>query len=111
MEPWQKIAVVAGGAGGIGTEVVLRLARDNFSPIILDRDQRAGKEVLEALRSHGYQGHFIALELTQQPAVQEAFAHIVSQYGRVDVLANIAGGVIYPKLIQDFALNEWQEVN
>ncbi len=42
--------------------------------------------------------------------MQEAFSQLLSAHGQIDVLANIAGGVIYPKLIQDFTANEWQEV-
>lgn len=110
MESFGKVAVISGGAGGIGTEVALRLARDSFFPVILDRDKKAGNEVLTTLQRQGNEGHFIALELTQRGEVQRAFSHVISEYGRVDVLANIAGGVIYSKLIQDFSLNEWQEV-
>lgn len=110
MESSTKVAVISGGAGGIGTQVALRLARDNFFPVVLDRDQKAGNEVLNALERQGNEGHFIALELTQKGEVQRAFSQMISEYGRVDALANIAGGVIYPKLIQDFSLNEWQEV-
>jgi 3-oxoacyl-[acyl-carrier protein] reductase len=106
----RKIAVISGGAGGIGTAVAFRLARDEVFPVILDRDEKAGNEVLLALRRQGHEGHFIALELTQKREVQKAFSRLISEHGRVDVLANIAGGVIYPKLIQDFSLQQWQEV-
>ncbi len=64
MEPGKKVAVICGGAGGIGTQVALRLAKDDFFLIILDRDAKAGDVVLGALRSQHNDGQFIALELT-----------------------------------------------
>jgi 3-oxoacyl-[acyl-carrier protein] reductase len=110
VESDQKIAVIAGGAGGIGTAVVLRLVQDNYFPVVLDRNDKALTDLEEKLHKQGSKGYFIALDLTRSDAVQSAFSQVQKNCGRVDVLANIAGGVIYPKLLQDFTLAEWQEV-
>lgn len=110
MELTKKIAVICGGAGGIGKAVTLRLAEAGFFPVILDKDEPAGAEALQSLRSQDRQGRFIALELTKKAEVQKAFSDCISQYGRVDVLVNLTGGIVYPKLIQDFSFQEWREV-
>ena len=77
MESQKKVAVIAGGAGGIGTQVALRLARDDFIPIILDRDEKAGAEAIDSLRREYSAGQFIALQLTQKREVQQAFSRVL----------------------------------
>jgi 3-oxoacyl-[acyl-carrier protein] reductase len=107
---WNKIAVVTGGAGGIGRAVVLRLTEAAFLPIILDQDESSGQQLLLELLNRGKKGDFIALNLTRKTEVQDALGKVVSHYGRVDALVNLAGGTLHAKLIQDFPLKEWQEV-
>jgi 3-oxoacyl-[acyl-carrier protein] reductase len=105
-----RIAVVGGGAGGIGRAVVLRLVEDGFFPVILDRQEKAAHEILDDLERRGKSGAFIALDLTRKAGVRDAFSTIASDHGRVDVLVNLAGGSLYNKPIQEFSLTEWQEV-
>jgi NAD(P)-dependent dehydrogenase (short-subunit alcohol dehydrogenase family) len=105
-----KIAIVCGGAGGIGTASTLRLAQDGWFPVVLDRDEAAGKAALKSLGDRGHQGQFVAVELTDKTKVQKVIADMVAEHRRVDALVNITGGVIYPKMIQDFSLDEWRRV-
>jgi len=106
----KKVAVVSGGAGGIGAAVVSRLAQADFIPIILDKDETAGREVLAELGRQEGRGLCIALDATKKSDVQRAFDRVLADYRRVDVLVNLAGGALYAKLIQDFALREWREI-
>jgi NAD(P)-dependent dehydrogenase (short-subunit alcohol dehydrogenase family) len=105
-----KVAVVSGGAGGIGNAVVLRLQQDGFFPVILDLNEAAGQETLAKVKKSGGHAEFIALNLTRKSDVQNAFSSIISNWGRIDVLVNLAGGTLHAKLIQDFPLIEWLEV-
>ncbi|MFQ5903945.1 MAG: SDR family NAD(P)-dependent oxidoreductase [Candidatus Binatia bacterium] len=106
----RKVAIVSGGAGGIGQAVVLRLAQADFFPVILDKDEAAGEEILTGLIHQGSKGEFTAVDLTKKAEVQSVFAKVVSDKGRIDLLVNLAGGTLYARLIQDFPLREWQEV-
>src|SRR6185295_635597 len=72
-----KIAVVNGGAGGIGRAVIARLARAGFFSIILDVNENAGRSALDAL---GGAGEFLRLELTDKAAVAAAFAEIRARH-------------------------------
>lgn len=105
-----RVAVVNGGAGGIGRAVVRRLVEDGFFPVILDKEERRAHDLLGDLERRGKRGAAIALDLTRKAEVQDAFATILSGSGRIDVLVNLAGGSLYNKPIQDFSLAEWQEV-
>lgn len=106
----QKVAVVSGGAGGIGAAVVRRLAQAGYCPVILDKDGAEGQQVLAGLAPREIKGDSISVDLTRKAEVRNAFARIISQFGRVDVLVNVAGGTIYAKPMQDFSLSEWREV-
>ena len=70
----------------------------------------AGQDIVAQLRRRGNEGAFFGVDLTKQSAVQETFARIISDYGGVNVLVNLAGGTLHAKLIQDFLFPEWKEV-
>src|SRR5689334_18732006 len=94
-----KIAVVNGGAGGIGRAVVSRLALAGFSPVILDINESAGRAALDTL---GGGVEFIRLELTDKQAVHDAFATIIKRHKAIDLLVNLAGGTLHAHPIQEF---------
>jgi len=108
LEP--KIAVIAGGGGGIGQAVVLRLARSGFSTVILDKNAQAGERTLTQLAREGQRGELILVDLTKRLEVQNAFSQIISNHGRVDVLVNLAGGTFHKKPIHELSITEWMEV-
>ena len=105
-----KIAVVNGGAGGIGEAVVLRLARDGFCVVILDKDEKTSSQILTELQSGGGKGEFFAVDLTKEHEVNRVFEKIISDLGTVDVLVNLAGGTLHKKRIEDLSSDEWHEV-
>ena len=106
----QRIAVVNGGAGGIGQAVVRRLAADDFLPIILDVNETACHETLALLDRDGKSGEMHVLDLTGRSAVRDGFEAIVGQHGRIDVLVNLAGGTLHQHPIQEFPVDEWRRV-
>lgn len=105
-----KVAIISGGAGGIGQEVVMRLSRDGFFAFVLDVNERAGRETLDKVREGGGQGEFVALNLRNKSDIQNAFAYAISRLGRVDVLVNLAGGTVHAKPVQEFSLKEFLEI-
>src|SRR5437764_2600673 len=106
----KRVAVVNGGAGGIGQAVVLRLARAGFFPAILDHDEAAGRAALARLEAGGASSQFLALDLTRKAEVRDAFDTVLSEHGRVDALVNLAGGTLHRHPVQEFPLTEWQQV-
>ena len=71
-----KLAVVTGGASGIGQAVAERLARNNFIVTILDIAEEGGKQVADRLQGDGKQATFIALDVTREADVQKTFQRI-----------------------------------
>ncbi|MEZ5740021.1 MAG: SDR family oxidoreductase [Burkholderiaceae bacterium] len=90
-DPQARVAVVTGGAMGIGAEVVERLARAGSQVVIADRDQAAARATSARLQDHGLAVSEVALDVADPASVAAAFATIEAAHGRCDVLVNCAG--------------------
>ena len=105
-----KIAVVTGGAGGIGQAVVARLAQSGFGVCILDQNDKAGQEFVEQLRKDKYEAEFYRVELRRAAEIKEVFETVYAKQRCIDVLVNLAGGTLHKHPIHEFPLSEWREV-
>lgn len=105
-----KIAIVTGGAGGIGQAVAMRLAKDDCTVIILDLNDEAGRRVAGDFGRQGIELSFHRADLTQEAQVQAVFDTIKATYRRIDVLVNVAGGSLHRHLVDDFPLPHWRAV-
>jgi meso-butanediol dehydrogenase/(S,S)-butanediol dehydrogenase/diacetyl reductase len=61
MELTKKVAVVNGGAGGIGEAVVLRLVQDGFLVVVLDKDRTAGRKLISKIQDRGGESSSLGL--------------------------------------------------
>ena len=89
----------------------MRLARDGFCVVILDKDEKAGREVLAELRGRGGKGDFFTIDLTKLYEVQGVFENIISDLARVDVLVNLTGGTSHKRRIEDLLGSCWGQAN
>jgi 3-oxoacyl-[acyl-carrier protein] reductase len=105
-----KVAVVNGGAGGIGQAVVKRLARAGYAIYILDSNQQAGQATVDQLRQEGCKAEYRAVELRNGAEIKSVFAAIERHTEGIDLLVNLAGGTLHKHPIQEFPLAEWREV-
>lgn len=87
----EKIAVITGGANGIGYAAALRLARDGADIALLDRDEEGLQKTADDVRALGRRAETYAIDCTNESAVRDAFTQINKQFGRVDVLFNNVG--------------------
>ncbi|MGH9008595.1 MAG: SDR family NAD(P)-dependent oxidoreductase [Acidimicrobiia bacterium] len=85
----RKVAVVTGGASGIGRATVERLAADGFAVAVLDLDGDEAAWVAKA--AAGEDGVGLETDVSDESSVAAAFARILSELGPVDVLVNNAG--------------------
>ena len=92
-----KIAVVTGGASGIGRATVLELARAGAGVIVADVDEKGGAAVQAEARAQGLQVEYGKLDLCDPASVDQFAARTLERHGRVDVLVNAAGwGKVQP---------------
>jgi 3-oxoacyl-[acyl-carrier protein] reductase len=105
-----KVAVVTGGAGGIGKAVVSRLAQAGFDVCIADQNEQAGQEVLELMRRQSCTAEFHQVDLKRAAEIKQLFDSIYAKFRGVDVLVNLAGGTLHKHAITEFPLSQWREV-
>ncbi len=105
-----KVGVVTGAASGIGRAVVQRLTNEDAIGIILDIDEKSGPQVAGEIKRRGKQAVFMRVDVTQEDAVRATFDKLFSDYGRIDVLVNVAGGSLHRHKIEDFPLDHWRAV-
>jgi 3-oxoacyl-[acyl-carrier protein] reductase len=105
-----KVAIVTGGAGGIGQALADRLVRDKTSIVLLDMNDEAGKQTVAAFHKRGVELSFVRADLGREAEVTTAFDKIKSAYGRVDILVNVAGGSLHRHPLDEFPLAHWQAV-
>jgi rhamnulose-1-phosphate aldolase/alcohol dehydrogenase len=88
-----KVALVTGGAGGIGKATAERLARDGACVVIADIDEPAlAAAGTELAGRHGADGvRTVRLDVTREKDVIDAFAFAASEYGGLDILISNAG--------------------
>ena len=106
----RKVAVITGGAGGIGQAVARRFSRDDCALILLDLNGEAGQHVASELSKGGVESSFFQTDLTREAAVAATFENIVSAHGRIDALVNVAGGSLHRHRLEDFPLAHWRTV-
>jgi NAD(P)-dependent dehydrogenase (short-subunit alcohol dehydrogenase family) len=86
-----KVAIVTGGAMGIGEATARKLARLGASVAILDIDRDAGPKSAAAITKDGHICEFFPCNISVGTEVSQAVAAVVSKYGAVDILVSNAG--------------------
>jgi 2-keto-3-deoxy-L-fuconate dehydrogenase len=86
-----KVAVVTGGASGIGESVTLLLARQGAQVCVLDRDAEAAERVIARVHAQGGQAVFLPCDVSSASEVAQSFDAIGRNPGHLDILVNNAG--------------------
>ncbi len=90
----ERVAFVTGAAHGIGRATASRLANEGAAVAIADLDLQAAQRVAREIAENGGAAIAIACDVTDTPAVDAAIAAAVERFGRLDILANVAGADI-----------------
>ncbi|MFB8372117.1 SDR family NAD(P)-dependent oxidoreductase [Pseudarthrobacter sp. NPDC055928] len=103
-----RVAVVTGGAGGLGQVISEVLLNDGFRVAMLDLDSEHLKSAISKLPEQ-FQGNVLPLEtdITEEASVHRALAAVDSHWGRLDALINNAGIEIGSKLT-DVNMLDWE---
>lgn len=83
-----KVVIVTGGAKGIGAGITKALAAEAAIPVIIGRNERDNKAMLEDIDGKGF---FVTTELTEPEGCKTAVESVISKFGRIDGLVNNAG--------------------
>jgi 3(or 17)beta-hydroxysteroid dehydrogenase len=102
-----KAVLISGGASGIGAETARQVVREGGKAMIADRDEAKGRALAAEL---GPSAAFVALDVTDEPAWQNAVAKTVETFGGLHGLLN-AAGVGVRNSIEDCSLEDYRRVN
>ncbi len=87
-----KVAIVTGGAAGIGKATVEVLAEEGATVVIVDKDIESGNIVLKEILQEEQRGYFIYADLTNDSECERAVQETIANFGHLDILINNAGG-------------------
>ncbi|MBA3442731.1 MAG: glucose 1-dehydrogenase [Pyrinomonadaceae bacterium] len=104
-----KVAIVTGGNGGIGLGMARGLADAGARVVVAARNEEKSKAAVSDLQARGSDSFAIAVDVTNEQAVEALMTETVERCGRLDILVNNAGTNIR-KLPQELNLDEWQHV-
>jgi NAD(P)-dependent dehydrogenase (short-subunit alcohol dehydrogenase family) len=104
-----KVAVITGGANGMGRATTMRFLEEGASVVIADYNEDTGKQTLAIAAERGFreQVRFIRTDVAKEPEVAAMIDLAVSEFGRLDIVFNNAGvgGALGP--IWDVEVEEW----
>ncbi len=106
-----KVALVTGGASGIGAAVAELLAREGASVAVTDVDELGGPEIVAGIRKAGGEAVFLPQDVTSEARWIAVVADVEKRYRRLDILVSNAGiGIAVPS-ITDMTLEDWRRQN
>jgi 3-oxoacyl-[acyl-carrier protein] reductase len=103
-----KIALITGGANGIGLATTERFAKEGAKIIMWDVSDK-GNDVVERLKQEGYEAIFKKVSVTNADEVQQAVAEAWEHFGRIDILINNAG-ITKDRTLLKMSKQEWDDV-
>jgi 3-hydroxybutyrate dehydrogenase len=104
-----KTAIITGAASGIGKDIALVFAREGATVAIADLDKVAADAVAAGIRASGGQAMGVAMNVTDEKAVNDGVAAVVAAFGGVDILVSNAGiQIVHP--LEEFSYDEWKKM-
>lgn len=87
----KQVAIITGGANGIGYAAVERFAQEGARVIMADFDESTGVKAADELKENGHDVTFVQVDVADQDSVQHMVTKAVEIYGGIDILINNAG--------------------
>ena len=102
-----KVAIITGGASGMGKADAILLAREGASVVIADVNEAGGQAVAESI---GENAQFLRLDVSDEDNWKAVIATTVEKFGRLDILVNNAGMIMLGNVV-DTDLADWRKIH
>lgn len=106
----QRVAIVTGGASGIGKAVVEQYVRDGIAVVIADVNDEAGESLASSLRTNNGKALYVHCDVSLPEDNQRLVDTAVDQFGRLDYAVNNAGIGGEPNPTGSYSLEGWNKV-
>jgi 3(or 17)beta-hydroxysteroid dehydrogenase len=104
-----KVAIVTGGAGGLGAAEALLLAKEGAAVVVTDIEEASIERVAREIITQGGKAVALRHDVTSESEWRGVMHRTLEAFGKLDVLVNNAGVILYKK-IEDISLSEWRWV-
>jgi NAD(P)-dependent dehydrogenase (short-subunit alcohol dehydrogenase family) len=104
-----KVAIVTGGANGIGEAYSKGIASEGASVVIADLDEKRGKKLVDEIEKFGGKALFVNTDVSKNRDAQKMVKTAVDQFGSVDVLVNNAG-ILYTAPFEETTEEMWDKL-
>ena len=104
-----RVAIVTGGAGGIGKATAYKMIHEGASVIIVDILPAETKQVANELNVLGGKARGMIADITRKDEVDQVIKQAMKEFGKVDILVNNAG-IVLPALLEDVKEEDWDRV-
>src|SRR5262244_2416785 len=104
-----KIAIITGGASGIGKEIAKRFATEGAKVVIADLQLPAAEATAAEIDRAGGIAAGVAMDVSDEAPVDAGIATTIERFGRLDILVSNAGIQIV-KPIDEFPFSEWKKL-
>ncbi len=101
-----KVAMISGGALGIGGADSLLFAKEGAKVAIADISAEAGEALVEEIKAEGGEAFFVRLDVSSEKDWEAGIRQVLEKYGKLNILVNNAG-VSLGKNIEETSLEEW----
>ncbi|MGD6801279.1 SDR family NAD(P)-dependent oxidoreductase [Rossellomorea aquimaris] len=105
----KRVAVITGGASGIGRETCVKFAKKGDRVVVADFNELAGNETAESINAQGGEAIFIKTDVSNHEDVQALIDRTVEEFGRIDVMFNNAG-IGSPTPVMDMNLETYHKI-
>lgn len=92
MTPANKVAIVTGGAGYIGSTTAKRLASDGARVIVCDVNGELARAVADTIIADGGEAMAVETDVRSTASIDDMVGQVIGRLGRIDILVNVAGG-------------------
>ena len=104
-----KIAIITGGARGIGEEMALTFARQGADLALIDVNEQGLKDVSQKIRDLGRDAIIGKVDITRKEEVDAFIQDVITKYGRIDILVNNAAYIQYAPFLE-YEVEQWDRV-
>ena len=105
-----RVALITGGAKGMGRGMALKFSEEGCSVAVADIDLKEAENTIAEVQKRGRDGLAVHCDVTDGNQVRDTVDKVINKFGRIDILVNNAGAIAVHKPIEDITEEEWDKV-
>ena len=106
----KRVAIITGGAKGMGRGMALKFAEEGCAVAIADISKKEADETAAEITQKGGQALSIQCDVTNIKQVEDTVKKVIGKFGKIDILVNNAGGMPASPPVEDITEEEWDRV-